>query len=342
MGLDQLAFVEDLHRDSGGADIDAAADQLPGHRVEGAADLDVDVRADRCLRPSGQHERLGRQRKQSHGLHRLEHRQRLRAAQRAALPLTCDVRGPEQGLGLHVLQRGECPPTPERVTDIGHGPLDPGLVLRLRSAGRVHQRAVVTGEFGIGLVDLRVIEVRLVHPGLEVVRHKPARDAAEEAEGFRVRERPGVLVHVHHRADEHMPRGGQHHHERPDPVPFPGSWVDPLPQEPVVDLSLRARLDVLPQHRDLGPGRLFGQVLVHPAAERRQRRRQLALVPQPLMDRRDRRGLQQALHVLAVRLDLSPPHLVQLPAGQLWEPALEQLGPVRLAHGRPARSDRRG
>ncbi|KMS75894.1 hypothetical protein ACZ91_64350 [Streptomyces regensis] len=44
--LGQLALVEDLHHRGGGADIDTAADQLPGHRVEGAADLDVDVRAD--------------------------------------------------------------------------------------------------------------------------------------------------------------------------------------------------------------------------------------------------------------------------------------------------------
>nr|WP_252395962.1 hypothetical protein [Streptantibioticus parmotrematis] len=46
VGLDQLALVEHLHHGRGGADIDAAADQFPGHRVEGAADLDVDVRAD--------------------------------------------------------------------------------------------------------------------------------------------------------------------------------------------------------------------------------------------------------------------------------------------------------
>ncbi len=36
------------------------------------------------------------------------------------------------------------------------------------------------GQLGIGAVDLRVIQVWLVHPGLEVVRHQPGRDAAEE------------------------------------------------------------------------------------------------------------------------------------------------------------------
>lgn len=154
-----------------------------------------------------------------------------------------------------------------------------------------------------------------------------------------MRERPGVLVHVDHRADEHVPRGGKHHHERPNPVPLPGSRIDPLAQEAVVDLGLRARLDLVPQHGDFRAGRLIGQVLVHPAAERRQGHLQLALVPQPLMDRGNRRGLQQRLDMVAVWFDLCPPDLVQLPAGQLREPALEQLGPVRLAHGRPAGGD---
>lgn len=46
MCLDQFTVEEDLHHGGGGTDIDAAADQLPGHRVEGAADLDVNVGTD--------------------------------------------------------------------------------------------------------------------------------------------------------------------------------------------------------------------------------------------------------------------------------------------------------
>ncbi len=140
------------------------------------------------------------------GLHRFEHRQRLGTVQRPALPLTGDVPRPEQGLGLHVLQRGEGPPAPVRVSDIGHGLLDPGLVLRLRGTGRVHQRAVVGGEFGVRIVDPRVVEVRLVHPGHQVVRHQTPRDTAEEAERLRVRFGRGVLVHVCHRAETNMCR----------------------------------------------------------------------------------------------------------------------------------------
>ncbi|MEV0938166.1 hypothetical protein AB0J05_46755 [Streptomyces phaeochromogenes] len=128
MCLDQFALVEDLHHSGGGADIDATADEFPGHRVEGPADLDVDVRADRRLRPSGQHERRLGQRQQGRRLDRLEHRQRSGTAQRATLPLTCDIPGPEQGLGLHMVHRGERPPAPVGVADVGHGPLHPGLI----------------------------------------------------------------------------------------------------------------------------------------------------------------------------------------------------------------------
>jgi len=42
--------------------------------------------------------------------------------------------------------------------------------------GRVHQAPVVGSQLGIRAVDLRVIQVRAVHPGLEVVRHEPRRD----------------------------------------------------------------------------------------------------------------------------------------------------------------------
>lgn len=52
------------------------------------------------------------------------------------------------------------------------------------------------------------------------------------------------------------------------------------------------------------------------------------------MDRGDRRGLQQPLDAVAVRLDLSPPDLVQPPAGQLREPALDGRGVVEM----PSRS----
>lgn len=110
MGLDELAVVEDLDHRGGRADVDAAADQLPRNRVEGAADLDVDVRTDRGRRPAGQHERSRRQRQQFGRLQRVEHGHRGGPAQRPALPPRGDLLAPGHGLGLHVLDGGELPP----------------------------------------------------------------------------------------------------------------------------------------------------------------------------------------------------------------------------------------
>lgn len=204
MGLDQVAVEKDLHHRGGGADIDLASNQLPGHGVEGAADLDVDVRAGRGRRPAGQGERGGRQRQQGGGLDRAQHGHRGRPAQRPALAAPGDLLGPGDGLGLHVLDRGELPSAPERVADIGHGPLQPGLVLGFQGSRRIHQRPV-GGEFGIRLVDFRVVENGLVDAGLQVVGDQPARDAVEVAEGRDVYLGPRVLVQVQDRVDEHVP-----------------------------------------------------------------------------------------------------------------------------------------
>lgn len=339
MGLDELAVVEDLDHRGGRADVDAAADQLPRNRVEGAADLDVDVRADRGRRPASQHERSRRQRQQFGRLQRVEHGHRGGPAERPALPPPRDLLAPGHGLGLHVLDRGELPASPERVADIGHRPLDPRLVLRLRRPGRIDQRSVVRCEFGIRLVDLRVVEVGLVDAGLEVVRDEPARDAAEVAEGRDVRFRPRVLVQVQHRPNEHVPRARQHHHERPDPVAFPGPRIDPLPEEAIVDLSLRTGLDVVAQHCNLRLRHLVRKRRVHPATERGDRHLQLVLVTQPLMDRRDGHRPEQALDVVAVLVDVRPGHLPQPSVDEPREPLLDQLRPVGLAHRRTARTD---
>jgi hypothetical protein len=46
---------------------------------------------------------------------------------------------------------------------------NPRFVPEPDSPGRIDQAAVVGGQLGIGPVDLRVIQIGLVHPGLEVV-----------------------------------------------------------------------------------------------------------------------------------------------------------------------------
>jgi hypothetical protein len=49
---------------------------------------------------------------------------------------------------------------------------------------------------------------------------------------------PGSLVHLQHRTDEHVPRAGQHHDERPHDPELAGHRVEPAAELPVVDLRL--------------------------------------------------------------------------------------------------------
>ena len=296
-------------------------------------------------RPRGQHERLRRQRAQRVLLDRVEHRGRGRAVERAAGPPPRCFQRPAGALGLHLLQRRELASPPERVADIRHRPLDPGLVAGPDRPGRVDQAPVVPGELGIRAVQLRVVEVGLVDPGLQVVGHQPGRDAAEELERQHVALRPGPLVHLQHGADEHVPRAGQDHDERPDDAELPGRRVEPAAEDPVVDLRLLPGLGRprVPD-RHLRPAGLLRHVRRHVTPEARHARGQAVLVAQPLVDRRHPHpGLQLRGHVLVVHRDRRPRHLPQPHVRQLREPLPDQLVPLGLAPRRPLhRLDPRG
>jgi hypothetical protein len=152
---------------------------------------------------------------------------------------------------------------------------------------------------------------------------------------------PGPLVHLQHRPDEHVPRAGQDHHERPDRAELPGHRVGPAAQHPVVDLRLlpglgRPRVP----HRHLRPAGLLRDVRRDIPAEARHAGRQPPLVPQPLPDRRHPHpGLQLLCDVLVVHGDRRPGHLPQPGVGQLREPLPDQPVPLGLALRRPARGD---
>ena len=195
------------------------------------------------------------------------------------------------------------------------------------------------GQLRIRAVDLRVIQVRPVHPGLEVVRHQPGRHPCEKPERRHVTLGPGVLVQPDHRAHEHVPRAAQHHHERPDHMPDPGHRVGPAAQLPVIDLRFPARLPRRqPQHPHLLPAHLLGHVRRHIPAQARIRRRQAVLITQPLVDRLHRHPrLQLAGDELMVLADLAPGHLPQPGIGQLREPPRNPLPPLRHADRRPSR-----
>jgi len=203
----------------------------------------------------------------------------------------------------------------------------------------------VRGQLGIGPVDLGVVQVGLVHPGLQVVRHQAGRDPGEELERGDVALGPRALVHPQHRPHEHVPRAGQHHNERPHRAQLAGQRVQPPAQLPVVDLRLLPGLSRpwVPHHhlRAAGLLRHAGRDV---AAKARHAGRQPVLVPQPLMDgRHPHPGLQLRDDVIVVLADRGPGHLPQPRIGQLREPAPHQLRPLLFAPGRAAaRSDARG
>jgi hypothetical protein len=113
-----------------------------------------------------------------------------------------DVGGPAQPLVLQVRQGQEVTAGEERVPDVGHGPLDTWFVLRFVGPRRVNQGAVERRQLTIGTVDLRVIQIRADHSGLEVVADQPGRDTPKELERRHMRGIPGCLVHSQDRLDE--------------------------------------------------------------------------------------------------------------------------------------------
>ena len=218
--------------------------------------------------------------------------------------------------------------------------LDHGLVPRMVGARRVDQAPVVAGQLGVPPVDLRVIQVRLAHPGLEVIRGELPRRPAEELERGHVRLGPRPLGHADHGADEQVPRVRQHHRERPHPAAPARRRIRPQPQVPVIHLGFGTR-----RHRRAGdphlPGpRLAREMRPHVAAHAGHARGQPLLVGQPLVDHRHRHHADQPGDPVMVHRDLPPGHLPYSRAGDLREPLPGQRPPLLRASpaGRPAPS----
>ena len=121
------------------------------------------------------------------------------------------------------------------------------------------------GQLSVGAVDLRVIQVGFVHPGLEVVTHQPRRHPTEELERRDMASTPSGLVHPDHRAHEQVPRTRQHHHERPHRHPS-SQWQGPTtcPASAVIDLRLTTRLHRPARHRHLLPSHLISEMCCDP------------------------------------------------------------------------------
>jgi hypothetical protein len=247
VGGHDLVLLQDLHRAAGGPGVQLLPDQPPRHGVQGRTHLQVTVHPHLANRPGREDELVTRQRLQSLRLDRVEHRPGCGAVQAAMLADVGDPVAPGHGGLLDLLQAGELPAPPERITYIGHCPLDPGLVLGLSDPRRVGQHAVMGGQLGVGPVHPRVVQVGPVHPGLQIVGDEASHATLKVLEREHMTCTPGCLVQPKHRVHKHQPRTRQHHHERPQRPPPVGGRVDPRPQSAVIDLRLAARFHRRPR-----------------------------------------------------------------------------------------------
>jgi hypothetical protein len=329
VGLDQLPVAEHLDQPGGEASVDVVANQPPWNRVQRAGDLDVAVGMDLRRRPGRQLERGGRQRQQRWPLAGLKDLQRLGAAQRPAGAAAGDLEAPGLGGLLHGLEAGELAAGEEAIAHIGDRPLHARLILRLAGPGGVDEHAVVAGQLGIGAIQFGVVQVRADDTGLEVVGHQPPGRPTEEPQRRDVGLHPDSKRHRQHRADEQVPRAAQHHHKRPHPPPLAAGRVGPLTQVAVVQLGFLTRRRVGLAHRDHPAQRLpIGHRRPHIAAEAGDRHGKAALIPQPLVHRGHRVGLEHLADQLVVGRDLGELRMPQLGGVKLGEPLVHQLPPT--------------
>ncbi len=291
------------------------------------------------LRPGRQLERPGRQHHQVLGFGCLEQRQRFGALDRPARPRPGHLDTPHQRPRPGVGQAGEVPPGKVAVPHIRHGPLHARLVLRFPGPRRVDQHAVVMGELVIGPVDLRVVEIRLDHPGLQVVRHQTAGQTTEELSRRHMGGDPLGLVHLERGPHEHVPAERQHQHERPQRPPPSCLRVEHDPEAAVVDLTFLARRRILPADRHPRQQHLLSQGHVRVAPQRRLAHGQAGFIPEPLMDRGQRVRGQPGLDPVMQPVALGEPRRAQLRHQQLGEPLLRQRHPRFGRHRRAPRDE---
>ena len=157
---------------------------------------------------------------------------------------------PHVGAALRIGEVGELLPGEERITHVGHGPLDTGLVLWASHPGRIdHEPA------GLGVLDERDVEpwsrrIGPVNDRLHVVGHEHLEDAAVElprglAPGDHVLE--GLPPRQPH---EGVPRDVRSEDQRPQRPPPTRDGIEHHPHPPEIDLQLMPRLTI--DHRDRG------------------------------------------------------------------------------------------
>jgi len=183
MGLHQHAPVEDLHQLAIGADLDAMADQVPGHRVQGLGHLDVVVAVDLRGGVDGQVVCLGGRREQ---MRRLLDPEVLSRAQSGGAMRAQPGGGhtPGHGPALGVVAVDEVLAVEERPAHVGNGPLHLRLVLGPAHPGGVDGKPPGGGVVGEGLVDAGLCRIGLVDDAGHVVGDDGSEHPAEESPGL--------------------------------------------------------------------------------------------------------------------------------------------------------------
>ena len=225
---DPLALEENLDGPRGQPHVDLGAGEAIGHAVIVEAGVDVIINADAARAPFAIFVRLGRQ-----GLERgtIDLLQQLpaRRAEPADRPFLVEMRQQFADRRIDLGQTVKSPmaqPPQQPSLDDEHGLLDLRLVPRLSRSRRQNGGVVMRGQFGVGPVDLRVIEAGLDDGGLGVVRDEKLRNAADRVEGVDMgvdpigqRLRPG-------RPRESEARGPEHGDEDLRHADFAGEPID--------------------------------------------------------------------------------------------------------------------
>ncbi len=196
----------------------------------------------------------------------------------------------------------------------------------------VHQAPVVAGQLGVPSVDLRVIQVRLAHPRLQVVRNDPAVDTRQ---GIRTRPRAPLT----RPAGSCSPWGGRTgvaSTAAPSRTPIPhGAALSPdAATAPGTRNPPGLRLPAATAAAAAAPALalyLAREMRPHVPAQAGHARGQALLVGQPLVDHRHRHHGQQPRDPVMINRDLPPGHLPDARPGQLREPVPGQRPPLLLS-----------
>lgn len=243
VGGDQLVRLVEAHHRVGRLQPQALAGQPERHRVVAALELDMGIAVDLDLGPHGQLRRHVRQRRE-HGLLALgEARQRL-LPRRAVNAVAGLGRDPVLHLAVGVSKIAEFPQGQEAGLHVLYTGLDDALLLRVARRAGVDPEAVAFRAFGVGALDVGLIQAGAGDGALGVVDDEPAGHPAEPLERMAVAGEPGGDGLVANHLDVLVAGETQGHDEEPGLEHFAGGDIGDGGAGPEIHLGGFPRLEV--------------------------------------------------------------------------------------------------